>query len=303
MVNFTWEVKRDLMGALPEGEKAAKATLTAMLAAGGSAFDGPGVEFVSENESVAEYFLRLAERAFSVRFEVTEATKDKKRGKDRLTLSCGGAAAARIIKETGFWRAHPKYAADRALAVAYVIGAFLGSGSCTLPRDGARTGYHLEFVLPTPALAEGLRELLDSLFLVSGIVARGDRRVVYLKSREAISDFLDAVGAASALRKLSELSAVREESNNRNRVSNCYAGNADRTAIANAAQVLALEKLRDGGGWEALDETLRQTAVCRLENPALSLAELADKLKISKSGLNHRLRKLMKICAQTEERI
>lgn len=293
MANFTWEIKRDLLMDAPNERGVAAATLAAMLATGGSAYEGPRVEFVSENERVAEYFLSLAEVAFGVRFEVKEATLDPKRERDKLTFSCFGLDAARIIKETGFWRKSRRYIDNRELSVAYLTGAFLGGGSCTLPHGGARTGYHLEFVLPTKQLAEALREALEGLYLVSGLVTRGDRFVVYIKSREGISDLLSVLGATSALKTIEDVSAAREESNNSNRVSNCFAGNADKSAIASANQVMALKKLEETGALAALDETLKKTAQARLEHPELSLAELAELMGVSKSGLSHRMRKLM----------
>lgn len=303
MANFTWEIKRELLLNAPIERGAAAATFAAMLATGGSAYEGPRVEFVSENERVAEYFLRLAELAFGVRFEVKEATLDPKRERDKLTFSCFGADAARIIKETGFWRKSRRYIDNRELAAAYLRGAFLGGGSCTLPHGGARTGYHLEFVMPTKQLAEGLREALDGLYLVSGLVTRGERYIVYIKSREGISDLLSVLGATSALKTIEGVSAAREESNNFNRVSNCFAGNADKAAIASANQVMAFKKLEETGALIALDETLKSTALARLEHPELSLAELAELLNVTKGGLNHRIRKLMALSAQTDKKV
>lgn len=295
MANFTWEIKRDLLASLPEDGASASAMLSALLATGGSAYEGPRIEFVSENERVAEYFLALSEMAFGVRFEVKEAFLDPKRERDRLIFSCSGYTAARIVKETGFWKRSRRIVENEKLALAYLKGAFLGGGSCTLPRGGAKTGYHLEFVFPTRVLADALCELLDNLVLFGRSVRRGEKYVVYMKSRESISDLLSVIGATSALKTFTAVSAAREASGYENRVENCIAGNADKAAIASAAQVLALKELEESGALVGLTEQLCQTAKARIENPSLSLSELAEKLQISKSCLNHRLRKLMQI--------
>ena len=103
------------------------------------------------------------------------------------------------------------------------------------------------------------------------------------------------LGAEGALKKFNAVSAAREQSNNENRIQNCMAGNADKAAIASAAQTLALQKLRDGGELNDLPRPLREAAQARLSHPTLSLSELAALLGVSKSGLNHRMRKLMQI--------
>ena len=130
---------------------------------------------------------------------------------------------------------------------------------------------------------------------------RGDRFVVYLKSREAISDFLSVSGANAALKRFEEVSAEREESNRFNRVSNCFAGNADRSAIASAGQIVALVEMQHETGFLGLSDELLETARTRIENPTLSLSELSLRLGVSKSCLNHRLRKLMRLAQQIKD--
>ena len=290
-MNFTSEIKRDF-ASLPAGARGQDvATFAALITTGGTRTE-QGFEFVSENERVAAYFMELCERNFGVRPELKEATFDPKRERDKLTFACVGDKAAEILHEVGAVEIG-RLKGESALS--YIRGAFLGGGSCTLPRGGAKTGYHLEFVLPDAKTANAFVRLLDKSGLIARKVIRGETAVVSLKSREAISDFLSVSGAASALRTLEEVSAAREERNQENRVSNCYAGNADKSAIASATQVMVLRKLEQSGGLSALDDTLIQTAHARLEHPELSLTELAQLIGVTKSALNHRMRKLMKI--------
>ena len=291
MLNFTREIKRDLP-VPPQSDKEAACALAGLLATGGSVnATAPAVIFVSENERVAEYFMRLAER-FGAHPEVLEAVFDPKREQDKLTLSCTGVDAERIQKAI--------FTLDLAQmqeeeAAFFSRGAFLGGGSCTLPRGGAKTGYHLEFVFPEPSDAENFVRILETMDILAKLVVRGERSVVYFKSREMISDFLSLVGASSAIKKLNEVSAAREENNRRNRVENCTAGNADRAAIASVVQVHAFSHLEKMGILDTLPKPLNETARARVNYPELSLAELAERLGITKSGLSHRLRKLMKI--------
>ncbi len=291
MTNFTNDIRRDLLAHIPKTRAGAASALAALLATG-AARAGDGFEMVSENERVAEYFMRLAEY-FDARPEVREATRDPKRKRDRLVIFCGGEGARRILFETA--RVHGRLLEGDEAALSYLRAALIGGGSCTLPHGGAATGYHLECVFFTPERAEEFCSLLARFELFGKVVRRGETYVAYIKSREAISDVLSVLGAEGALKKFNAVSAAREQSNNENRIQNCMAGNADKAAIASAAQTLALQKLRDGGELNDLPRPLREAAQARLSHPTLSLSELAALLGVSKSGLNHRMRKLMQI--------
>ena len=294
MPNFTSEVKRDLLRNVPETRCCRLALLAAFLDTGGST-DGK-ILFTSEKEEIAEYFLSVIEEAFGISMTVAEAVRDPKYGRNKLTFIYTGTDRGKIADEIANHSA--RNIVGRACCVrAYLKGAFLGGGSCTLPHGGVKTGYHLEFVFKEQGDAENFCELLDVVQLIGSIVKRGEKFVVYLKSREAISDFLSVVGAFGALKKLEEVSAEREENNNYNRVSNCYAGNADKSAIASAVQTKALEEMEQAGILATLPKPLEDTARARMNNPTLSLAELSAMLGVSKSCLNHRLRKLMQIHA------
>ena len=291
LTNFTNDIRRDLLARFPSTRSGASAALAALLATGASVTED-GFEVVSENERVAEYFLRLAEM-LDARPEVRDATRDPKRKRDKLTIFCGGTDAERLLSLAR--DAHGMLSSDDETALCYLRAAFLGGGSCTLPHDGASTGYHWECVFFTRERAEEFCSLLSEFELYGKVVRRGDTYVAYIKSREAISDVLSVLGAENALRKLNAVSAAREQSNNENRIQNCMAGNADKAAIASAAQTLALRELRETGVLQSLPATLRETAEARLTHPTLSLSELAGLLGVSKGGLNHRMRKLMQI--------
>lgn len=294
-MNFTGEIKRDLLAHFPAGKAGAAAALAAILSTCGS-LKGDGFEIVSENEKVAEYFLRLLEM-FGVRPELTGVSQDPKRRRDKLAFSCGGEDARRIISMTRSLREH--LSEDEQAALCYLRAAFLGGGSCTLPKDGSSTGYHFECVFSSRVRAEEYCELLSAFELFCKLVPRGEKYVCYVKSREAISDLLSVLGAESALKKLDAVSARREANNNENRIQNCIAGNADKAAIASAAQTLAMSALKEEGRLAALSPELRESAEARLTHPTLSLSELASLLGMSKGGLNHRMRKLMKLYEET----
>lgn len=292
-MNFSGEIRRELIKTLPPKRCCQIALLRAFLDTSGSVRKGEesGAEFsfTSENERIAAYMLGVVEKLFGVPMTVAGAVRDPKHGRDKLTFRFGGEGAEDAVAEVIALAPSP------CCMQAYLRGAFLGSGSCTLPGGDKKTGYHLEFVFRSRAQATALLDILDELQLIGSIVQRGEKYVVYCKSREAIADFLSVVGAESALNTLESVSAAREENNQENRVLNCLAGNADRAATASAEQTVAFEYFKNKGMLPALPEALRIAAEGRLAYPTLSLAELAEKLGLSKSCLNHRIRKLMKI--------
>ena len=297
-MNFTGEIKRDLLKSVPEKRCCRLALLAAFLDTSGYLSHGrvgmrDEFSFTSEHEDIAEYLLTLAEQVFGERMTVTEAVRDPKHGRDKLTFTYAGANAGEYVEELTEYTAAQLL--DRECCMqAYLKGAFLGSGSCILPR-GKKTGYHLEVVFREEREATAFCELLDSLQLIGSVVKRGEKYVAYCKSRETISDLLSVIGAHSALRRLENVSAVREESNLENRRENCSSGNADRAATASVAQTIGLSALAKEGVIESLPLPLKEVAEGRLAHPEYSLTELGALLGVSKSALNHRMRKLMQL--------
>lgn len=302
MANFTSDIKRELLAFFPDRRQGAVAAFSALLSTGGIV-RSDHFEFVSENERIAEYFLRLAEAAFGVRPEVKEAVFDPRRERDKLTFSYGGELLPRILQESALLEDAElsALAAEEDAALFYLRAAFLGGGSCTLPGKSSKTGYHMEFGFFSYARARQFTELLERFELLARMIVRGERTIVYLKSQEALADFLFVVGAQGALRTIESVASSRAENNMANRVFNCYAGNADKSAIASAKQVMALEAMARDGSLELLPSALKETALARLAAPTLSLSELAKSLGVSKSCLNHRMRKLIELQQRREE--
>ena len=183
--------------------------------------------------------------------------------------------------------------------IAYIKGAFLGGGSCSLP-SGNGVGYHLEIIFTDKKTAWDFCAVLAELEVIAKLAVRKETFVVYLKSKELISDFLSVVGAENGLKKFNAFMKKRDEANNDNRAKNCMSGNADKSAIAAVKQVVAIQKLKDKTQFEDLSEDLRALAKARLDNPTLSLRELAERLDASKSCLNHRMRRLMELAEEIQ---
>lgn len=311
-MNFTSDVKKELMK-LPCGKEESCAALSAYFSACGvfaeSGTGEPEFFLVSETERVAEFFTGLFYNLFGERLIVSRAVKDRLSGRSRLILECPrGAKNALETLElykpgAGFTVGVPQvFKENDAARRAYICGAFLGGGSITLPADGKKTGYHLEIAFPAEedgesAVAEEFAALAETDDLLLKCVKRGGETVAYMKSKEAISDFLSVLGAENALKKFGAFCEEREKNNNLNRAANCSSFNADKTATAAVKQVLAIEKIVAAGADTTLAAPLKKLIALRLARPELSLQELADELGVSKSCLCHRMRKLTEIAA------
>ena len=315
-MNFTSDIKKEIINYGLKGEDGAgidKSALSAFIRTSGflGETDGaPNFFIVSETENVAEFFMTKFYELFGTELSITHASMDRMSGRDKLLLQCPLSETERVMKElkllkkTGGIRKgiSSAFLNTDERKTAFIKGAFLGGGSCTLPSEDGKTGYHLEIVFSERETAKDFCNLLAELELIARYVERKETYVVYIKSKEIISDFLSIIGATHALKKFSSLVEKRDQANHNNRAQNCMAGNADKTAIASVKQVIAIEKLQNWSGYDDLAEDLKVLATLRKENPAMSLQELADHLKLSKSCINHRMRRLMELAGKCEEK-
>ncbi len=309
-MSFTTDVKKEIIAqGLPSQGKSALAAFLHTSGNVGLRMGAPVFYFVSETENVAEFFMSVFFEEFQTELFVSHATKDRLRGKAKLVIECpeGGAVAAAkgmgLVKRTGELREGiaSKLLSSEEGKISYVCGAFLGGGSCIVPTDGGKTGYHLEFVFPTLKIAKDFCKVLAELEVIGKLAQRKESFVVYVKSKEQIADFLAVVGASGALKRFTTLMDKRDKANHDNRARNCIAGNADKAAIAAVKQVVAIENYKKGSGFSQLSEELKALANARLKNPTMSLIELASLFGVSKSCLNHRMRKLMELCEREKE--
>ena len=175
----------------------------------------------------------------------------------------------------------------------FLRGIFLALGTVTDPAKA----FHLEMMLNSSVRADKLDELLALCGIPARRLDRKGRIGLYYKNSTSIEEFFAETGANSVLFELMNVKIEKEIRNQENRATNCVARNISRSVDAIQKQVGAIERLRDHGVLDGLPEDLRATAELRLRYDEASLSELAEKHSppISKSGLNHRLEKLMEL--------
>ena len=175
---------------------------------------------------------------------------------------------------------------------AFIMGAFMASGSLSNPDKT----YHLEIISKIRGVAELIKDSFLEFEVESKILKRKDSFVLYVKNSEVISQALLVMNASNSLLRLTNIRIEKNFKNNINRRVNFESSNICKAAKAASAQIRDIELINEKIGIDSLPANLQEAAILRLENRELSLNELSDVSgNLSKSCINHRLRKLKEI--------
>ncbi|MDQ0244684.1 DNA-binding protein WhiA [Bacillus fengqiuensis] len=177
----------------------------------------------------------------------------------------------------------------------YLRGAFLAGGSINNPETSS---YHVEIFSLYKEHNESLCELMNMFHLNGKTLERKKGFITYLKEAEKITEFLSVIGAHNALLRFEDVRIVRDMRNSVNRLVNCETANLNKTIGAAIRQVENIRLIEEVVGLDTLPEKLREIARLRVDYQDVTLKELGEMVsggKISKSGINHRLRKIDEI--------
>ncbi len=304
-MNFSAEVKKELIGKKFDSACCKHSALSAYLRAAGytvSSGGKVGFEFFADRYGAAEYFATLIKETYG---ETLQKTVDKESQKTTYRLVNDNSLEILLdlalieIDEGGIalkLNIDPYTVEQECCKAAYIKGTFLGGGSVTVPKaEGGTTGYHLEFVFTNYQTATDFCEILSELYFLPKLIERKGDYIVYMKNRDEITELLGVLGAHKAVLKLSSLAVEKDFSNTENRRLNCEMSNMTKQIDASIKQIRAISKIQDTLGLDALPPQLKEVAIKRIENKNLTLSELAKSLDISKSCINHRLRKIVEI--------
>ena len=182
---------------------------------------------------------------------------------------------------------------------AYLRAAFLGAGTMTSPDKD----YHFEITASEPGLVRELTRVLEKAELPVHTFQRKGQTVLYLKGAQQISDCLALMGASGSVFALEDVRIRKQARGAANRAINCDEHNSEKMLNAAQQQVSAIRWYTIAHGLRELPPALQEIARLRLENVDLSLTELGAQLDppLSKSAVNHRMRRLMLLIQQAEE--
>ena len=268
-----------------------------------STFSAGEVRIVTENDEFAARLPRLFQKAFGIKFD--ELPGEHKGGKLVLRIT-------REEKLDAIWRAlgydrrahfalHLNFALleEECCRASFLRGAFLAGGSVTDPQKR----YHLELATSHVQAGREVEALLRDMGFEPKNVMRQSNLITYFKSSEHIADLLTLIGAPGRALEIVSAKIEKEMRNTVNRRVNCDAANLDKTVTAAYEQVEAFTRLTESGAINELPVKLQEVAVARLLQPELTLSELAATFDppLTKSCLNHRIRKLMEIAKEEKK--
>ena len=306
-MSFAKEVKKEIMGEELADSGEAFAFLSSLFHACGNLnrnSEGITAELVTDSRELFSYVDKIVKRLYgeNLSLGISDDHIINKTIYYRITfpssISMNILTDADVIERTGDGLVikdvpDGNLLYDEKTKIAYLKGAFIGCGtsSIKLSQLGSKlptTGYHVEFPSRHKQFLESVQSLLAEFNISSKISTRKNIFVLYIKDSESIKDLLALLGAVESVFSLSDEMARRGL---RNTV------NSSKTVEASIKQVEAINLINKKIGLESLPEDLQEVAVLRLANQQESLEELLklSTLKLTKSGLNHRFRRILKI--------
>lgn len=259
-------------------------------------FSASAVRIVTESADFAARLPRLFKKAFGFGFDVEP---DANAGGKRLFAIDDAEKISRIFQafdgSTSSVTLHVNFGIleEESERIAFLRGAFLAGGSVTDPTKR----YHLELITSHYKVGRETCALLLEVGFSPKELSRSGSGILYFKQSDYIEDFLTAIGAPVCAMGVMEARVEKDLRNGVNRRVNCETANLTKVVDASMDQLAAIRRLEERGVLQTLPEKLRQTARLRQENPEATLSELAamPDPPVSKSAMNHRMRKLIEL--------
>ncbi|MGM0110636.1 DNA-binding protein WhiA [Enterococcus sp. DIV0187] len=299
-MSFAAEVKKELTG-LAVQKNLAQAELAALIRMNGS-LSLNNHQFVlnvqTENAAIARRFFTLLKEHYGVRSELLVRRKMKLKKNNvyivRLKQETQKILLDLDIMDGAMFQSHisNEIKQSEKKTRAYLRGAFLASGSVNNPETSR---YHLEISSIYEEHNQDICDLLNQFDLNARTLERRNGYITYLKGAEKIADFLTLIGATNSMLKFEDVRIVRDMRNSVNRLVNCETANMNKTIDAASKQIENIHFIEATVGLQSLPEKLQEIAELRIQNPEISLKELGEMIPsgaISKSGINHRIRKI-----------
>ena len=266
-------------------------------------FSSTEIRIITESRDFAARLPRLFKKAFGITFDQEPAVQD--RGKLQFAISSEDKIAKIFetlqmdLKASLTLHVNFGMLEEEAECMAYLRGAFLAGGSVTDPAKR----YHLEMTTSHYKVSRETCALLIECGFSPKELSRGGNNILYFKQSDYIEDFLTAIGAQVSAMGVMEAKVEQDLRNGVNRRVNCETANLTKVVDASMGQMAAIRALEEAGELDKLPGKLRETALLRRENPEATLQELAAMLNppITKSAINHRMRKLLELARALEE--
>ncbi|MDR3241457.1 MAG: DNA-binding protein WhiA [Lactobacillaceae bacterium] len=303
-MSFASDVKKELTMLEISKPLNAKAELSALLRMNGSLGLSNmkwTLNFQTENASTARRILSLLQQFYEVQAEIS-VRRQMKLKKNNLYVVRINQDVDELLNDLHIFEqgeitstVSEKWLADEGMIRSYLRGAFLAAGSVNNPETSR---YHLEIYSLYIEQAEQLAGLINSFGLKPKVLERRSGYIVYLKEAEKIVDLLNLMGATVAMLKFEDIRIMRDMRNSVNRLVNAENANIEKTVSASQKQIDDIEFIDEELGLHRLPIKLREIAEVRLahrDDPLSELGQYVHAGEITKSGVNHRLRKISEL--------
>lgn len=306
-MSFTEKVKNELAHLVREDKNSRKAELLALLRIGGVFVTGmhgsSGLEFSTGNNAVARRVLVILKKDFGLNPSAMVRQGRKLRKKNMYTLVVQPSKEGmKFIEDLNLHPMKPIEDETRLKTQeekrAYLAGAFLGGGTVNRPQGD----YHLEIVTQSSAFAKEIIKVMKSFDLNGKITYRKSDYIVYIKEGDAVSGFMQIIGASQSYLDFESVRVVKDMRNRINRQVNCETANLQKTVDASVKQMENIKKLLRYKPILALSPEIRKACEIRVAYPNASMKELAEMCHISKSGMAHRFRRIANMVKKLEEK-
>ena len=266
----------------------------------------------TENINVANRIFKTVKELYDVTCNIT-VRKNYNFKKNEIYIIEIKRDVLKIIKDVGFVKDNSiklldvpseEIVSDDQLKRAFLRGCFLISGSVNDPKTSR---YHLEFLIDKVEYAKFLCDLLNYFKLNAKVLRRKKGHMVYIKESEKISDLLKLIKAYEGVLYYEDIRIYREKVNMNNRINNCEQANIEKTLNSALSQIKDINLIKAHDAFDLLDEKLKTVANYRVKYSESSLVELSEIIsletgvKMTKSCLNHRLRKIKELAAKLKE--
>ncbi len=307
-MSFTTNVKNEILNIeYPKTETLAELSAIVNI---GAEIDKEKISIYTENLGVARRIYKLIKDLFNTKIELQKEALNRLNKSYLIYINIEDPSrkilkSLSIISETNKRLRKPNQYIYDSLEEkkAYLRGAFLICGSVN---DPSTSRYHLEFIINNKEIAEFINSLLNELNYNSKVLKREKHYMVYLKESERISDFIKLLNAYTSLFYYEDIRIYRDHKNMTNRLNNCEQANIDKIVFSSNEQLENIKKLKEITDFELLDERTKEICIYKEKYPESSMQELADIIsietgkKITKSGINHRFRKIKEMVSKQD---
>lgn len=300
-MQFSFAVKKEISKLKPHSRNEILAELYGFLLFSKS-FSVDCIIITTENVNVSDIFLSLVSKAVRDKIDINKNSMSIGK-RNIITITINNKDDIKKImniisefKHTFNKAIISNDAKDKKIVCSFLKGVFLCCATIVDPEKE----YRMEFSIPNETLAKFLINIflnIEQLSLNPGTLRKKNSYVVYIKDSEQIYDILAYIGATKSAMSFIQIKMVKEVRNYVNRTTNFQTANIEKTANAAAVQIKAIKKIQDVKGINYLNDDLKELAELRIKNPEMSLKELGQSLtkKVSRSCVNHRLRKIIDI--------